>query len=135
MRQLVYTSLLLAYHAFSYCGERKICSTIKKSQNIMNMIAVSKKWSNVRWEFLTCAWPFLNTRHYGTIRGFCIDFWGLFHMTSLLYDILLISFCRKLFKEDLCTLSQVKNTLQQSWKHFQLLITGFPANYIFPIKL
>ena len=38
MRQLVYTSLLLIITlGFAY-GERKICSTIKKSQNIMNMI-------------------------------------------------------------------------------------------------
>ena len=37
-RQLVYTSLLLIItHRFT-CGENKICSTIKKSQDIMNMI-------------------------------------------------------------------------------------------------
>ena len=34
MRQIVYTSLLV----ITLCGERKISSTIKKSQNNMNMI-------------------------------------------------------------------------------------------------
>ena len=36
--QLVYTSLLIITLRFT-CGEMKICSTIKMSQNIMNMIA------------------------------------------------------------------------------------------------
>ena len=38
MRQLVYTSLLLIITLRFTCGERKIFSTIKKSQNIMKMI-------------------------------------------------------------------------------------------------
>ena len=38
MRQLVYTSFLLTIMLRFAFGERKICSTIKKSQNIMNMI-------------------------------------------------------------------------------------------------
>ena len=38
VRQLVYTSLLLIIKLRFTCSERKICSTIKKSQNIMNMV-------------------------------------------------------------------------------------------------
>ena len=38
MRQLVYTSLLLLITVRFTYGARKICSTIKKSQNIMTMI-------------------------------------------------------------------------------------------------
>ena len=38
MRQLVYACLLLIIILRFTCGERKICSTIKKPQNIMNMI-------------------------------------------------------------------------------------------------
>ena len=38
MRQLVYTSLLLIITLRFTCGERKIFSTIRKSQNIMKMI-------------------------------------------------------------------------------------------------
>ena len=38
MKQLVYASLLLIITLRFSCGERKICSTIKKSQNIMNEI-------------------------------------------------------------------------------------------------
>ena len=38
MRQLTYTSLLLIITLRLSCGERKICSTIKKSHNTMNMI-------------------------------------------------------------------------------------------------
>ena len=38
MRQLVYTSLLLIITLRFTCDERKICSSIKGSQNIMNMI-------------------------------------------------------------------------------------------------
>ena len=44
VRQLVrqvYTILLIITFRFT-CGERKMSSTIKKSQNIMNMIAVFK---------------------------------------------------------------------------------------------
>ena len=40
MRQLVHTSLLLIITPRFTCGGRKIFSTIKKSQNIMNMIVV-----------------------------------------------------------------------------------------------
>ena len=36
MRQLVYTGSILSIMLLFTCGERKICSTIKKSQNIMN---------------------------------------------------------------------------------------------------
>ena len=36
--QLVYTSLLLINRLYFTCGESKIYSTIKKSQNMMNMI-------------------------------------------------------------------------------------------------
>ena len=39
MRQLVYTSLLLTIMLRFTCGEREVCSTIKNTQNIMNMIA------------------------------------------------------------------------------------------------
>ena len=35
MRQLVYTSILLIINLRFTCGERKICSTIKKTQNII----------------------------------------------------------------------------------------------------
>ena len=38
MRQLVYTSLLLTITLRFTCGERKNCSTNKKSQNIKDMI-------------------------------------------------------------------------------------------------
>ena len=38
VRGLIYTSLLLIMTLCSNCGERRISSTIKKSQNIMNMI-------------------------------------------------------------------------------------------------
>ena len=38
LRQLAYTSLLLIITLRFICGERKISSIIKKSQNIMNMI-------------------------------------------------------------------------------------------------
>ena len=38
--QLVYASLLLIITLRFTCGERKIFSTIKKSQNILNMIVV-----------------------------------------------------------------------------------------------
>ena len=38
MRQLVYTNLLQIITFRFTCGERKIRSTIKKSQNIMKMI-------------------------------------------------------------------------------------------------
>ena len=38
MRQLVYTSLLLIILLCFTCDERKNCSTIKKSQNIMNRV-------------------------------------------------------------------------------------------------
>ena len=38
VRQLVYTSLLLITTFRFTCGERNIRSTIKKSQNIMNMV-------------------------------------------------------------------------------------------------
>ena len=41
--QYVYTSSLLIIKLRFTCGERKICSNIKKSQNIMNMIAVSPR--------------------------------------------------------------------------------------------
>ena len=37
MRQLVYTSLFLRIALCFACSESKICSTIKNSQNIMNM--------------------------------------------------------------------------------------------------
>ena len=40
VRQLIYTSLLQIITFHFTCGERKICSTIKKSQNIMNLIVV-----------------------------------------------------------------------------------------------
>ena len=40
VRQLIYTSLLQIITFRFTCGERKICSTIKKSQNIMNLIVV-----------------------------------------------------------------------------------------------
>ena len=36
-QQFIYTLLLIITPCFT-CGERKICSTIRKSQNIMNMI-------------------------------------------------------------------------------------------------
>ena len=39
MRQLVYTTLLLIITLLFTCDEMKICSDIKMSQNIMNMIA------------------------------------------------------------------------------------------------
>ena len=39
VRQLLYTTLLLIISLRFTCGERKISSIIKKSQNIMNMIA------------------------------------------------------------------------------------------------
>ena len=38
VRQLVYASLFLIITLRFICDERKICSTIKKPQNIMNMI-------------------------------------------------------------------------------------------------
>ena len=38
VRQLVYTRLLLIITRCFTCGKSKICPTIKKSQNIMNMI-------------------------------------------------------------------------------------------------
>ena len=38
VRQLVYTSLLLINTVHFTCVERKICSTIKKSENVMNPI-------------------------------------------------------------------------------------------------
>ena len=41
MRQLVYASLLLIIMLRATWDERKICSTIQKSQNIMNMILAS----------------------------------------------------------------------------------------------
>ena len=41
MIQIVYASLLLIITLCFICGEGKICSTIKKSQNIMNMIVGS----------------------------------------------------------------------------------------------
>ena len=44
-RQLVYTSLIPIITFRFTCGERKICSTIKKSQNIMDIIVWDKKLS------------------------------------------------------------------------------------------
>ena len=38
MTQLVYTSLLLTVTLCFTCGERKVCSTIKKSENIKDMV-------------------------------------------------------------------------------------------------
>ena len=38
VRELVYTSLLLIITLRLTCDERNTCSTIKKSQNILNMI-------------------------------------------------------------------------------------------------
>ena len=38
MKQLVYNNLLLIITLRFTCGERKICSAIKKSQNVINMI-------------------------------------------------------------------------------------------------
>ena len=48
VNSLVYTSLLLIITLRFTCGESKICSTIKKSQNIMNMIVVVKLQSLCR---------------------------------------------------------------------------------------
>ena len=45
MRQFVYTSLLLITTLRFTCGEPKICSIIKKSQTIMNMIIGDEKLS------------------------------------------------------------------------------------------
>ena len=45
MRQLVYTSLLPIITLRFNCGELKICSSIKKAQNIMNIIVGDKKLS------------------------------------------------------------------------------------------
>ena len=42
VRQLIYTNLLLIIALRFTCGEREICSTIKKSQDIMNRIADTK---------------------------------------------------------------------------------------------
>ena len=41
MRQIVYTSLLIIMTLCFTCGERKICSTIKKFQNIINVVAAT----------------------------------------------------------------------------------------------
>ena len=43
MRQLVYTSLLLIITLRFTCVEMKICSTIKNSQNILNMTVGTSK--------------------------------------------------------------------------------------------
>ena len=42
VKQLIYTSLLLIIVLRFTCGEKKNCSTIKMSQNIMNMIVGTK---------------------------------------------------------------------------------------------
>ena len=42
MRQHVYTSLLLTIMLRFTCGQRNICSTIKKSENIMNVTVAEK---------------------------------------------------------------------------------------------
>ena len=47
VRQQVYDSLLLIIMLRFICGEREICSTIKMSQNIMNMIVDPQKSSMV----------------------------------------------------------------------------------------
>ena len=44
VRQLVYTSMLSTTTLLFTYGEKEICSTIKKSQNIMNMIIALENW-------------------------------------------------------------------------------------------
>ena len=39
-KELVYTSFIIITTLRFTCGERKICATIKKSENVMNMIVV-----------------------------------------------------------------------------------------------
>ena len=62
MRQLVYTSFLLIITLHLTCGAREICSTIKKSQNIMNMTELF---------FINAASVFLNFPI--AERQYCLD--------------------------------------------------------------
>ena len=48
MKQLVYTSLLQITMLRFTCGEKKICLTMKNSQNIMNMTVDEEKINNVK---------------------------------------------------------------------------------------
>ena len=48
MEQLAYTSLLQITMLRFTCGERKICSTMKNSQNFMNMTVDEEKINNVK---------------------------------------------------------------------------------------
>ena len=76
MRQLAYTYLLLLItHRFT-CGKRKNFSTIKKSQNIMNMIVVAC----FMLPFLFF-WAFLI--FYVELNTMCNKMWALLPMKKL----------------------------------------------------